>query len=66
MTTNQAISFIRRRIRVVAEQARRQPETAQSAYRYFELVRRWATRNGIADLADATREAKDYIIEVAA
>lgn len=66
MNKKDTIKFLKRRIRTLAEQARRHPETAHVAYGYIEQVRVWARRNRNADLVTATREAKDYIIEVTA
>lgn len=65
MNKKDTISFLKRRIRILAEQTRRHPGTAQMAYAYMERVRVWATRNRNADLIAATREAKDYILGVA-
>lgn len=62
MKKHDAITFIKRRIRTLAEQARRQPETAQAAYGYFEQARRWARRNRNADLVSAILDAKEYIV----
>lgn len=62
MSKKNTINFLKRRIRIIAEQARKQPETAQTAYRYMEQVRIWARRNRSTDLVTATREAKNYII----
>lgn len=59
------IKFLKRRTRILAEQARRHPETAQMAYGYLEQVRLWSRRNRNDDLAAATREAKNHIIGVA-
>ena len=64
MNKKDTIAFIKRRIRTLAEQARRQPETAQAAYGYMEQARRWAVLHGLADLVAATRDAKDFIITV--
>ena len=64
MNKKDTIGFIKRRIRTLAEQARRKPETAQAAYGYMEQARRWAVRHGLADLVTATREAKDFIITI--
>ena len=64
MSKKETIAFIKRRIRTLAEQARRRPETAYVAYGYMEQARIWAARNRVADLVTATREAKDYILLV--
>ena len=64
MNKKDTIMFIKRRIRTLAEQARRQPETASVAYGYIEQARRWAVQHGVAELETATREAKNFIITV--
>ena len=64
MNKKDTIAFIKRRVRTLAEQARKQPETASVAYGYMEQARRWAVQNGVAELVTATREAKDFIITV--
>lgn len=66
MNKNQTATFIKRRIRNMAFQARKNPQTAVSAYGYFERARLWARRHGDADLEKAVREAKDFILGVAA
>ena len=66
MSKKDTVSLLKRRIRTLAVEARRQPETAQMVYGYLEQVRRWARRNRAASLVTMTREAKDYILEVAA
>ena len=65
MSRKDTISLLKRRVRTLAVQARRQPETAQMVYGYLEQVRRWARRNSASSLVVATREAKNYILEVA-